>query len=300
MTHPLTTATQSDLVFDVGLHMGEDTDYYLKKGFRVIAFEANSDLVESCRARFKSAVADGRLVIVEGAIVDADAIAAGQQTVPFYVNDSTSVWGTACQSWAERNERLGATSRRVDVPVVDFRAALIAHGMPHYMRIDIEGCDQVCIDALRQFSTRPDYLSIESDKTSFAAIRREIDTLVSLGYDSFQAVEQSELPLRQSPPVPAREGASVTHRFEEGASGLFGAELDAEWKTRDKILAQYRAIRAGYYLLGDDGIMTNWHFRGAGRAQRLVRSILRPMTGAVVPGWYDTHARHAMASDIAS
>ena len=32
---------QDDLIFDVGLHRGEDTEFYLKKGFRVVAFEAN-------------------------------------------------------------------------------------------------------------------------------------------------------------------------------------------------------------------------------------------------------------------
>jgi hypothetical protein len=29
-----------DLIFDVGFHRGEDTDFYLKKGFRVVAVEA--------------------------------------------------------------------------------------------------------------------------------------------------------------------------------------------------------------------------------------------------------------------
>ena len=31
----------SDLIYDVGFHQGEDTAYYLKKGFRVVAFEAH-------------------------------------------------------------------------------------------------------------------------------------------------------------------------------------------------------------------------------------------------------------------
>ena len=35
-----------NLIYDVGLHLGEDTEYYLKKGFRVIAFEANPELVD--------------------------------------------------------------------------------------------------------------------------------------------------------------------------------------------------------------------------------------------------------------
>ena len=34
------------MVFDVGMHRGEDTELYLSKGFRVVAFEANPNLVK--------------------------------------------------------------------------------------------------------------------------------------------------------------------------------------------------------------------------------------------------------------
>ena len=71
---------EKDLVYDVGLHKGEDTEYYLKKGFRVIAIEANPQLISECKARFREAIALGRLQIVEGAIAPASA----GNTVIFY------------------------------------------------------------------------------------------------------------------------------------------------------------------------------------------------------------------------
>ena len=55
------------LIYDVGLHKGEDTDYYLKKGFQVVAIEANPELISECKERFKSRVARGDLRIIEGA-----------------------------------------------------------------------------------------------------------------------------------------------------------------------------------------------------------------------------------------
>ena len=42
---------ERDLIYDVGMHKGEDTELYLKKGFRVIAFEADPDLVASARTK---------------------------------------------------------------------------------------------------------------------------------------------------------------------------------------------------------------------------------------------------------
>jgi hypothetical protein len=42
----------ADLLYDVGMNNGDDTAYYLYKGFRVVAVEADPVLVEAARERF--------------------------------------------------------------------------------------------------------------------------------------------------------------------------------------------------------------------------------------------------------
>ena len=281
----------ADLIYDIGAHRGEDAEYYLRKGFRVVAIEADPDLARACRRRLHSFLDAGRLTIVEGAIVDPGTLASGQRTVRFYKNDANPVWGTVRAEWAERNERLGALSQPIDVPVLDLEDVLRTHGVPRYMKIDIEGVDMACVRALERFRARPDFVSLESDKTSYAGVAREIDELAALGYDAFQAVEQSAVP-EQVPPLPAREGVHVAHRFSEGESGLFGEELVGRWRSRGAVLWQFRAIRLGYYLLGDDGVMNRWRFRGHGKLRRWAARLLRRFTGGEVPGWHDLHARY--------
>lgn len=298
---------QADLIYDVGMHKGEDTDFYLRKGFRVVAFEADPALAAHCRRRFAAFLESGQLEIVEGAIVEGANVEGAndgkpttahgaRRTIAFHRNTGNSVWGTVHADWADRNERLGTSSDLIEVAAVDFAEVLVRTGVPRYMKIDIEGADMVCVETLRRFTTRPDYLSIESDKTSLARIRREIEVLVELGYDRFQAVEQSAIPRLQRPPRPAREGRDIDHTFEKGASGVFGRELDGEWLTAGAVLRRYRFIRLGYLLEGDDGIAHAWRFPGATRLRRLVRRALARRTGAAVPGWFDTHARHSGAA----
>ena len=53
------------LIFDVGAHKGEDTTFYLKKGFKVIAVEANPALAQGLRDRFQWAIEPGQLTVVE-------------------------------------------------------------------------------------------------------------------------------------------------------------------------------------------------------------------------------------------
>lgn len=289
--HLFETAKQPDLVYDVGMHEGEDSEFYLRKGFRVVAVEANPDLVERCRERLADFIARQRLTIVEGAIPNVDLGDKAPEQSTFFKDDVNTGWGTVDAGWADRNTRVGAMSRTIEVRTIDFASVLREHGVPHYLKIDIEGADLTCVRTLRLFKSRPDYVSIESDKTSFRAIREEIDLFVELGYDAFQAIDQSSLPRRQSPPVPAREGSYVAHRFELGSSGLFGRELNDDWYSRGAILRRYLAIRLGYFLFGDEGILSESSLPMASMLNRRLSRILSRVTGGEVPGWYDTHAR---------
>ena len=235
-----------DLIYDVGTHRGEDTEFYLRKGFRVVAIEADPQLADFCRERLKDFIERGQLTLIEGAVTAVAATPVGQSKIAFYKNEEKSVWGTVCNDWAELYERLGGPSHVVEVNTVNFAEVIKGHGIPHYLKIDIEGSDAVCLEALREFQPRPDYLSFENDKRSFRKIRQEFDLLSRLGYESFQPVEQSTIPASQTPPFPPKEGEYFGQRFEFGSSGMFGAELPGKWRTKPAALCRYWFIWVGY------------------------------------------------------
>ena len=58
------------LIYDVGAHKGEDTEFYLKMGFDVVAIEPMAELFESLSTRFVKEVADGRLTLLNVAVSD--------------------------------------------------------------------------------------------------------------------------------------------------------------------------------------------------------------------------------------
>jgi 16S rRNA A1518/A1519 N6-dimethyltransferase RsmA/KsgA/DIM1 with predicted DNA glycosylase/AP lyase activity len=64
---------QGDLIFDVGMHLGEDTEFYLKKGFRVVAIEADPLHCSRVAERFAREVAKRQLVILNVAITKLEA-----------------------------------------------------------------------------------------------------------------------------------------------------------------------------------------------------------------------------------
>jgi len=272
----------SRLIYDVGMHLGEDTEYYLKRGFQVIAFEANPDLVAQNRDFFSGSIERGELIIVEGAIVEDPAVG----HIAFYVNEDSSVWGTIHADFAGRNEQLGTCSREVMVGSVDFAQCLAEYGVPYFMKIDIEGADMICLKALRQFPDKPSYISMESNKIDFTVLLKEIDLMAGLGYDTFMAVQQGNVPGMRIP-AKSGEGEIVEHVFSKEASGMFGSDLPGRWLNRDEVVAQYHKIFREYKMFGD---ATFWQRNAI--ARKFLKGITR-LTGRHYPGWYDTHARHS-------
>jgi FkbM family methyltransferase len=261
------------LIFDVGLHNGEDTEFYLKKGFRVVGIEADPVLAEGCRKRFASAVASGQLIIVNKAVGPE----ASRGT--FYRNKLHSHLGTLDKDYAERNvRRFRAHSEAIEVEVIPIDAMFSQFGVPYYLKVDIEGMDTYALSSLTQLEAPPRYVSIESELHSWSGLGIQFSLFNSAGYNAFKIVKQHEVP-NQWPPNPSLEGVYTAHRFEFGASGLFGEETPGAWLTSEAAVRRFRRIYLKQFFFGDEGLAASRYSRGALRRLGLY------------VGWYDTHAR---------
>ena len=279
----------SDLIYDIGLHRGQDTDFYLKKGYRVVAFEADSDNAAFCRERFAREIADGRLTIVEGAIAENVSSNGHPAEIEFYKNADHSLWSTASGDWAARNEVFGTRHEIVRVPAVDLAACLERYGIPHYLKADIVGSETICLRALLDFENKPDYISIRSEKLVFRKLEHEFDLLEGLGYSGFKAVKQDFEHVRSPLPATANEESFA---FEAGSSGPFGEETSGTWKSRDKVLDQYRRVFVRYWLFGDYSYLIQTR-----SGKRLIANLERVFKRSI-PGWFDTHARLGLIGSV--
>lgn len=211
-----------NLIFDIGMHVGEDTDFYLKKGFHVVAVEANPALAEAGAQRFADAIASGRLTIENVCIGERSGRA------EFYINNRHSEWSSTKETLGSR--MYGST--RIEVEMVRFANLAEKYATPYYLKIDIEGADVLPILDLRSCRFKPAYVSYE------AAGIEGLAHLFAMGYDSFKLVMQrglTELPQ----PRPAREGAEIEHVFPSGSSGPFGEETPGQWSRLEDCLTDY-------------------------------------------------------------
>ena len=203
------------LVFDLGMHRGLDTRFYLDKGFSVVALEANPAMCAAARAAFAAEVAGGRLHVVERALWHE-----GGATIGFFLNHEKDDWSSASRAWAEKG---GHRAEEIAVPTTTLAELLDRHGTPRYIKCDVEGMDEAFAAQLLADGRRPAFVSVEAVSLDALALLR------ACGYDRVQVVNQALLPYVQ-PPRPAREGRYAPAQFNGHMSGLFGRELDpAKW-----------------------------------------------------------------------
>lgn len=273
------------VIFDLGAHKGEDSDFYLLKGFRVIAIDASDTLCSEVLKRFQDHSKKSNFKILNYAVTEND-----NETITFYENTGNSVWGTIFDSWVARNNKMGTTSIEKSVRTIRLDT-LIARELQEgetieYVKIDIEGADIMALKSLSNVKEKPRFVSLESEKIVWEKLIEEFDVLKQLGYSKFKIIDQSTIQTQQCP-RPSREGDYVDYKFEFGSTGLFGDELPGEWLSAAEAIKIYKKIFARYKYFGDYGIFNNKFFMKNRYLNKLM-SIFKLKYPHV--GWYDTHA----------
>lgn len=117
------------LIIDVGMHTGRDSEFYLEKGFDVVAIEANLELVRRARSHFRDAIMNKKLILHGIAIADYEG------EIDFFINNRHDDWGTISKEFALRNERFGTSNTLIRVKCTRFQNILRQHGIPYYLKI---------------------------------------------------------------------------------------------------------------------------------------------------------------------
>jgi FkbM family methyltransferase len=234
-----------DLVFDIGANDGADTAYYLYKGFRVVAVEANPTLADHLRARF----AGQPVTVLNVGIADSE----GEMT--FWVCNEQSEWSSFDLAGVQSK---GGTAVPFTVDTAPLTSLLDEFGTPLYCKIDIEGYDKV---AVRSFSpeNRPKFMSIEM---SYGNGDQDLDLLSSVGYSQFKIVSQvtrkqpwpvvfwlqAAMPWRVRTKLQTAErlifgkARHGSYAFPPNSSGPFGSDLPGRWLSKQEAMTLWRSL----------------------------------------------------------
>ena len=206
-------------VIDVGMHDGADSMYYARRGFKVIAFEANPVLAQAGQDKFEEFGFD--IAVRNLAISDK----AGQK-VKFYVNTERPQWSSLDSALGTREG--GATE--IEVASCNLADELAPLGdRIHMVKIDIEGYDYVAVQQISLLRHKPAYISVENGGVYF------INLMSEMGYQKFKFANQKYNSAQRILPN-SKHGHPVDSTFLPHSSGPFGEDLPGRWLTKAEAL----------------------------------------------------------------
>jgi FkbM family methyltransferase len=213
------------LIIDVGMSEGNDTAFYLAKGFDVVGVEADPALAAPLRERFAEAIAAGRLRLLERA-----AAARSGALVSF--------WHDAGEQGHSSLDLRGRDGRVTEfkVTTIDWRELSAVGGVPYYLKIDIEGGEPAFLSGMVGAAELPLYIS--SEIQSF----RPVELLRDIGYRHFRLINQ-DIWAGLALPDPPLEGVFVPRPAPHHWSGPFGRELPGKrWFSFNETKAIYDTV----------------------------------------------------------
>jgi len=209
-------------IYDFGANNGDDIPYYLLKADQVIAVEANPELCDTMRSRFASEINEGRLIVENCVVTDGDT--AGD--VRFFIHKSNHV----LSQFVEPLESQKGQFREIRLSSKPVQRLILQHGVPHFVKIDIECYDAPILRALFLHNIFPPYVSAESHTIEAFAI------LVATGlYKAFKLVDGISVPsVYRDRIIVDQLGNSHRHSFPGHSAGPFGQDVDGEWMNADQ------------------------------------------------------------------
>jgi FkbM family methyltransferase len=220
------------VIYDFGMNNGDDVEYYLLKGARVVGVEANRSLCELAERRFAEAIEAGRLAILNLALADEES----RSSIRFYLHKTNHVLS---QLPTPADEEL-QNFEQVEVPCRTPASIVREFGEPSYIKIDVEHFDLAVLENLFRAGIFPPEISAESHSAPVFAC------LVANGYRSFNLVDGATVSKRYRRATVATADGPKEFSFKPHSAGPYGEDIRTPWEDADTFLYTLAAAGLGW------------------------------------------------------
>jgi FkbM family methyltransferase len=219
------------VIYDFGSNNGDDLPYYLLKADLVVAVEANPTLCNLIANRFQDQIKAGHLVL-ENCVLSAEE---KSEPVDFFIHKIDHVRSQFPRpDCPDDFDRVTLKSKSV-IEIIR------QHGMPWYIKIDIEHYDQIILRELFVSNIFPPYISSESHSIEVFSL------MVALGkYNAFKLVDGASVVGRyKNRDVDTSQGI-VNYSFPYHSAGPFGPDIDGPWMTANSFFRLLAFVGLGW------------------------------------------------------
>ncbi len=209
------------LCFDIGAHVGNRSLTFQRLGCRVVAVEPQPDFARFLRHLFKHR---------PGIVLEEVAIAATPGEVELFVSAATPTVTTASRSFIDGVAAIPSFqsvewAESVRVPALTLDQLVDRHGLPDFLKLDIEGLEE---EALKGLSRAPRLVSFEFLAGRVDTARACLDRLAALADWSFNLSRGESLELEWLDFVdrPTLEAWLDAHAGQDFSGDIYARRLD--------------------------------------------------------------------------
>ena len=239
-------------IFDIGANKGQNLSYFLDKADIVIAIEANTNLVKQIKSDFKQFIDNEKLIVENVALIDDENV----KNIDFYISKVNDVLSTLYPDdenvknvdfyISKVNDVLSTLypddiSKFYKQEVRCEKASLLINkylkkydiSQIEYIKIDIEGADDVVLNDLLKNNILCENLSVECHKSEV------LELLLNSKFKSFKFVEGGDVNFKRNIEITNKLNEKKIINFDIHSSGPYGDDIPGNYYKKNSILTYF-------------------------------------------------------------
>ena len=215
-------------IFDIGANKGQNLSYFLDKADIVVAIEANINLVKQIKSDFKQFIDNKKLIVENVALIDDENI----KNIDFYISKEDDVLSTLypddISKFYKQEVRCEKASLLINKYLKKYDISQI-----EYIKIDIEGADDVVLNDLLKNNILCENLSVECHKSEV------LELLLNSKFKSFKFVEGGDVNFKKNIEITNKLNEKKIINFDIHSSGPYGDDIPGNYYKKNSILTYF-------------------------------------------------------------
>ena len=215
-------------IFDIGANKGQNLSYFLDKADIVIAIEANTNLVKQIKSDFKQFIDNKKLIVENVALIDDENV----KNIDFYISKVNDVLSTLypddISKFYKQEVRCEKASLLINKYLKKYDISQI-----EYIKIDIEGADDLVLNDLLKNNILCENLSVECHKSEV------LELLLNSKFKSFKFVEGGDVTFKKNIEITNKLNEKKIINFDIHSSGPYGDDIPGDYYDKNSILTYF-------------------------------------------------------------
>lgn len=221
------------IIYDLGSGDGSNLPYYLLKGDQVIAVEANKNLCEIIKKKFKKEIKKKKLILVNVIITNKK----DKLNDIFFIHKYNNLLGQHPTPVRQKKNYYPVT-----MPSKNVISLINTYGDPYYIKIDLENYDNVILKKILSNNIRHTFLSVEANNDETLNILSKIGKYHAYKIINGKKINNSSI----NNTITSKKKKRIKYFFPINSAGPFGEDINGNWMTFSNLQKMMKYAKVGW------------------------------------------------------